>query len=58
MKAVRGPPGSIKGRQRSRDSQVRYQMYEGEVMGGRSVPSGNISESDLNGNDESFPVFP
>lgn len=52
MTAVRGPLGSIRERQ-----SVRYQMYKKGSMGGRSLTSGNISESDFNGNDESFQSF-
>ena len=56
VKAVRGPLGSIRGRQRSRDSQVS-DVQEGS-MRGRSLTLGNISESDFNGNHESFRGFP
>lgn len=51
--AVRGPLCSIRERQRRRDSQPGIRCTRGK-FGGRSLTSGNISESDFNGNDESF----
>lgn len=52
MTAIRGPIGSIRERQVSQVSDV-----QGGSMGGRSLTLGNISESDFNGNDESFRGF-
>lgn len=52
MTAVRGPLGI---RERQSD---RYQMHDWGSMGGRSLTWRNISESDFNGNDESFQGFP
>lgn len=52
MTAVRGPLGSIRERQ-----SVKYQMYKGKYGRKRSLTSGNILESDFNGNDESLRGF-
>lgn len=57
MKPVRGPPDSIRERQRIRDSQSGIRCTRGKY-GRKITDTGNISESNFNENDESFRGFP